>query len=113
MITLVLVFWLGLAVGSFVNVVVYRLNHGGNPLKGRSFCPKCQKKIVWHDNLPLVSFLFLKGQCRNCHSPISRQYPLVELTTGLAFVGTYWWWLTQGSDYFNLFFLLLMASAST
>lgn len=77
-----LVFFFGLCFGSFFNVVVYRLNHGFSPLKGRSFCPKCKKKIPWYDNLPLVSFFLLKGKCRFCHSPISWQYPLVELATG-------------------------------
>ena len=78
-----LFFLLGLCLGSFLNVVVYRLNHGLSPLKGRSFCPKCKKKIIWYDNLPLLSFVLLRGRCRNCHSPISWQYPLVELATGI------------------------------
>ena len=78
-----LFFLLGLCVGSFLNVVVYRLNHGFSPLRGRSFCPKCKKKIHWHDNLPLLSFVLLRGRCRFCHSPISWQYPLVELATGV------------------------------
>jgi len=78
-----LFFLLGLCVGSFLNVVVYRLNHGFSPLKGRSFCPKCKKKILWYDNLPLLSFVILRGRCRFCHSPISWQYPLVELATGV------------------------------
>lgn len=82
------VFVFGLCVGSFLNVVVYRLNHGLSPFQGRSFCPKCQKKILWYDNLPLISFVFLGGKCRFCHSPISFQYPLVELFTGILFVIT-------------------------
>ena len=81
-----IVFLFGLCVGSFVNVVVYRLNHSLSPLRGRSFCPKCKKKIPWQDNLPLLSFILLRGRCRFCHSPISWQYPLVELATGLATV---------------------------
>jgi len=80
----IIVFLLGLCLGSFLNVVVYRLNHQLSPLRGRSFCPKCKKKILWQDNLPLLSFLLLKGRCRSCHSPISWQYPLVELATGLV-----------------------------
>jgi len=82
-----LIFFLfGICVGSFLNVVVYRLNHNLSPLKGRSFCPKCKKKIPWQDNLPLLSFILLRGRCRFCHSPISWQYPLVELATGLVTV---------------------------
>lgn len=83
-----IVFLFGLCVGSFLNVVVYRLNHGLSPFQGRSFCPKCRKKILWYDNLPLISFVFLKGKCRFCHSPISFQYPLVELFTSILFVIT-------------------------
>lgn len=82
----IFIFLFGTCIGSFLNVVVYRLNHNLSPLKGRSFCPKCEKKILWQDNLPLLSFVFLRGRCRFCHSPISWQYPLVELTTGLATV---------------------------
>ena len=80
------VFLFGLCVGSFLNVVVYRLNHNLSPLKGRSFCPKCKKKIPWRDNIPLLSFALLRGKCRFCHSPISWQYPLVELSTGILTV---------------------------
>ncbi len=80
------VFAFGLCVGSFLNVVVYRLNHNLSPFQGRSFCPKCRKKIFWYDNLPLFSFLLLRGKCRFCRSPISRQYPLVELATGILFL---------------------------
>lgn len=82
----IFIFFFGACVGSFLNVVVYRLNHNLSPLKGRSFCPKCKKKILWQDNIPLISFVFLQGKCRFCHSPISWQYPLVELATGLATV---------------------------
>ncbi len=91
-----IVFLLGLCVGSFLNVVVYRLNHNLSPLRGRSFCPKCKKKILWQDNIPLLSFILLRGRCRFCHSPISWQYPLVELTTGI---------LTLFTIYYSLFFI--------
>ncbi len=76
-------FLAGLAVGSFLNCLIFRLNKGFSPLKGRSFCPKCQHQLSWKDNFPLFSFAFLKGRCRYCHSPISWQYPLVELATGI------------------------------
>lgn len=81
----VALFVLGLAVGSFLNVLIYRIPHNLSPL-GRSFCPNCHKQIKWHDNIPLVSFLFLGGKCRFCRSPISWQYPVVELVTGILFV---------------------------
>lgn len=93
-----LLFFLGACIGSFLNVVVYRLNHNLSPFRGRSFCPKCKKKISWRDNIPLLSFVFLRGRCRSCHSPISWQYPLVELTTGV---------LTLFTVYYSLFVLHL------
>jgi leader peptidase (prepilin peptidase)/N-methyltransferase len=80
-----LIFILGLCLGSFLNVLIYRLPHS-LPITGRSFCPKCKKKISWQDNIPILSFIFLHGRCRFCHSPISIQYPLVELTTGIVTV---------------------------
>lgn len=80
------VFLFGLAWGSFMNVIVYRLNTDQSPWRGRSFCPKCKKPIFWYDNIPLFSFLYLRGQCRRCHSPISWQYPLVELGNGLVWL---------------------------
>ena len=81
---------LGLCVGSFLNVVVYRLPAGlsiAHP--PRSFCPNCQAGIAWYDNIPLLSWLMLGGRCRHCRRPISVQYPLVEGLTGLAFVLVY------------------------
>ena len=82
----VLIFIFGLLVGSFLNCFVYRLNQEGNLkkfLKGRSYCPKCHQTLRWFDNIPLLSFCLLKGRCHFCHSPISIQYPLVELFAGV------------------------------
>lgn len=79
------IFVFGLIVGSFLNVLIYRLPQNLS-LLGRSFCPNCKKKISWYDNIPLLSFILLKGKCRFCHSPISLQYPIVELLTGILFV---------------------------
>lgn len=81
----VVLFILGLAVGSFLNVLIYRLPHNLSPL-GRSFCPNCRKQIKWQDNIPLISFFLLDGKCRFCRSPISWQYPVVELVTGILFI---------------------------
>ena len=94
----VLVFLLGLAVGSFLNVVVYRLLHGESPFRGRSKCPHCGKKIAWYDNAPLISFVLLRGRCRHCQRKISWQYPVLELLTGLLFV----WWYSVGRFFFRL-----------
>ena len=78
---------LGLCVGSFLNVVIYRLPAGLSVSRPTwSFCPLCQAAIRWYDNLPVLSWLLLRGRCRSCAAPISVQYPLVEAVTGLLFV---------------------------
>ncbi len=82
----VFILLLGLCVGSFLNVVIYRLPAGLSLLRPRwSFCPTCRHTLAWSDNLPLVSWLALRARCRYCRAPISAQYPLVEAVTGLAF----------------------------
>jgi leader peptidase (prepilin peptidase)/N-methyltransferase len=75
-------FLVGLAVGSFLNVVITRLPMGESVAAGRSRCPACGAPVAWHDNLPLVSFLWLRGRCRACRAPIPWRYPLVEALTG-------------------------------
>lgn len=79
-----LLFLFGLIIGSFLNVVVLRGETDEN-IGGRSHCPRCRVQIAWHDNIPLLSFLFLRGQCRHCQGKISWQYPLVEFGTGAVF----------------------------
>jgi len=79
---LVLVFLVGLALGSFLNVAITRLPLGER-VWGRSRCPHCQTPLPWRDNLPLISFLRLRGRCRFCRHPISWRYPGVELASGL------------------------------
>jgi len=91
-------FVMGLVWGSFLNVVIYRVSFGKSPLSGRSKCPKCKRQIDWIDNIPLLSFLFLRGRCKKCRKKISWQYPLVEFMTGLLFV----WWYVAGSSFFVL-----------
>lgn len=76
----------GLCIGSFLNVIIYRMPRNLPFVRGRSYCPKCRKKISWYDNIPLLSFLRLKGRCRNCHQKISYRYPLVEFLTGILFI---------------------------
>lgn len=77
-------FVLGLIIGSFLNVLVYRLRVAETIL-GRSYCPNCKHTIAWYDNIPVLSFILLRFQCRNCRRKISWQYPLVEIFTGLSF----------------------------
>ena len=84
-----LIFSLGVCLGSFANVCIYRLPKNKQIVSGRSFCPKCKKKINWYDNLPLISFIFLNRKCRNCNKVISARYIIVELITGIAFLLIY------------------------
>ena len=82
----IFIFILGLEVGSFLNVVIYRIHKKESFLKGRSYCPHCRHKLNWYDLIPLLSFVFLKGKCRYCKKSISIQYPLVEIATGILFL---------------------------
>jgi leader peptidase (prepilin peptidase)/N-methyltransferase len=86
MMLLILAFILGTMVGSFLNVCVYRIPGGESIVLPASHCRACKKPIAFYDNIPLVSFLVLKGKCRHCDAPLSFQYPLVELLTGLLAV---------------------------
>ena len=81
----VFVFIFGLFVGSFINVVVYRLHRQESFVKGFSKCLFCNHRLYSKDLVPLFSYLFLKGRCRYCRQRFSHQYPLVELFTGLSF----------------------------
>src|SRR5665647_529672 len=92
---IIIFFIFGLIIGSFLNVVIYRLNLAES-LLGRSHCPHCQNKINWYDNIPLLSFILLYAKCRNCKESISWQYPVVELTTGIIFALTAYIFLASG-----------------
>lgn len=82
------IFLVGLAVGSFVNVLADRWSIGESIL-GRSHCDHCKKTITWYDLFPVVSYVLLKARCRNCHKKLSLQYPLVEAITGLVFLAVF------------------------
>src|SRR3989338_10092592 len=86
---LILIFIFGLAMGSFLNVIIFRLHEQKSFVTGRSFCLKCQKQIYWYDNIPLFSFVLLRGRCRHCQAKISWQYPAVELASGILFLTAY------------------------
>jgi len=77
---------LGLVIGSFLNVVIHRVPAGLSLVTPASRCPACEAPIRWYDNIPIVSWLVLRGRCRDCGAPISARYPLVETLTGVAFV---------------------------
>src|SRR5215203_3158382 len=84
MIVLVAVLF-GLVVGSFLNVVIHRVPRRESVVWPTSHCPLCEEPIRSKDNVPLISYLLLRGRCRNCKEPISARYPAVEATTGLLF----------------------------
>jgi prepilin signal peptidase PulO-like enzyme (type II secretory pathway) len=93
----------GLIIGSFLNSLIWRL-YAGESFSGRSFCPHCREKIHWYDNVPVLSFILLKGRCRYCKKKISWQYPLVEISTALFFVLAF---LQLQNNIFALNYLLL------
>jgi len=76
---------LGLCIGSFLNVCILRLPRDQSLLRPRSTCPNCKQPIAWRDNIPLFSWLWLRGKCRWCHTAISKQYPLIEALVGVLF----------------------------
>lgn len=77
---------LGLVLGSFLNVCILRLPHGQSLLTPPSTCPKCGKRIEWRDNIPVLSWMLLRGKCRSCGNPISPQYPIIEALVGLIWL---------------------------
>lgn len=91
-------FVLGTAVGSFLNVFVYRSVRSQGWVKGRSQCDFCKKDLSWHDNIPLLSFLILRGKSSCCQKNLSLSHPVVEFLSGALFV----WWYWGGSLFFQL-----------
>jgi len=85
------IFVLGLAFGSFLNVCIYRLPLGLSVVTPRSACPECKQPIAFYDNMPVISWLVLRGRCRECKVPISPRYLLIELLTGALFLVCYWY----------------------
>lgn len=82
--------WLGLAVGSFLNVVIHRLPRQASVVRPSSSCPGCGYELRWFDNIPVLSWLLLRGRCRKCGAPISIRYPIVEILTMIVFL-VHWW----------------------
>lgn len=102
---------LGAVIGSFLNVLVYRMKES-ETLMGRSMCRSCGRQIRWYDNIPVISFLWLRGRCRDCGATISWQYPAVELVTAAAFVliGTQFFSYENMASWTETAWLLLVAS---
>ena len=82
---------LGATFGSFLNVCIVRLPANQSLIRPRSRCPRCEQPIAWYDNIPLASWLLLRGTCRRCGQPISVQYPLIEAAVAALWVGAAWW----------------------
>jgi len=101
------VFILGLVIGSFLNVCIYRIPEGKSIVSPPSSCPSCGSRIRWYDNIPVLSYLMLRGRCRSCGERISIQYPLVELTTAVLSVLLF---LRFGVSIDMLYFLVLTCS---
>lgn len=103
MLIFIIVFLLGLCVGSFLNVIICRLPEQRSVIRGRSSCPRCKEPIKWFDLIPLASFFILKTRCRRCREKISWQYPLIETATGLIFLFLAWFYQVN-IDLANPFF---------
>ena len=100
---------LGLAFGSFLNVCIYRLPLGLSVVSPGSACPNCKRPIAFYDNLPVLSWLILRGRCRNCHATISARYLVVEMLTASLFLGCYaYFGLTLATLKFCVFGFLLL-----
>lgn len=115
---------LGLAFGSFVNALVWRLHEKSQAknknrlgelsiMHGRSMCPDCRHRLSWQDLIPVLSWLSLKGKCRYCKKPIPSQYPLIELITTGLFVASYLFWPNLDQPHTWLIFLIWLPLLTT
>lgn len=86
----IFIFIIGLVLGSFYNVVGLRLPNNESVIKPGSHCPKCNHKLKWYENIPIFSYIFLRGKCSSCHEKISVMYPIIELLTGILFLLSYY-----------------------
>ncbi len=100
----IIIFTIGLVIGSFSNVCIYRIPRNESLVWPGSHCPQCSKQIKFYDNIPLISYIILKGKCRNCGEPIPLQYPIVELATGLFYLALY---LFYGLQLIALVYMML------
>ncbi len=106
----------GLTIGSFLNVCSLRWPRGESVVSPPSHCPKCNARVRWFDNVPVLSWLALRGRCRSCGEPISVQYPLVELATALVWAGVFaargpTWEALRGSVFLTLVFGISLSDA--
>jgi prepilin signal peptidase PulO-like enzyme (type II secretory pathway) len=108
LLALIIIVWLGLILGSFINAWVWRTRNDRSVAKGRSACPKCHHQLAWYDLLPVLSYIALRGKCRYCKAKISAQYPLVELGTAVLF-GLLYWQISHAGAYGWAQFVLILA----
>lgn len=102
----------GLLIGSFLNVVIARVPDGRSVVRPRSACPRCHEVITPRDNIPVLSWLLLRGRCRHCSLPISPVYPLIELANAVLWGALAWWTLASGGVVAAMLpWLLILASA--
>lgn len=110
----VLIFIFGSMIGSFLNVVIYRIPKGESIVFPSSKCQSCQTPLKWYHNIPMFSWLFLRGKCAFCKEAISKQYPIVEFITGIIFVALYfklglvWYFPFIASSFAALFALVMI-----
>ena len=100
----IVIFIIGAIVGSFLNVCIYRLQRSQSIVTPGSHCPNCKHPIPWHDNIPVVSYLFLTGKCRFCKKTISPRYLLVEILTGALFLALFFAFGATPKFFTNLVF---------
>lgn len=93
---LIFIVVIGACVGSFLNVVIWRLPRGESIVRPPSHCPKCGQQLTWFENVPVLAWLYLHGRCRHCKNPISIQYPLVEGTAAILFGLVFWAYYMEG-----------------
>lgn len=106
LLVILFVFVVGVCVGSFLNVVILRAFSEESIVMPPSKCPLCQTSLKWYHNIPLFSYLFLKGKCAFCNEPISSQYPIIELVTGLLFVSIFF----RFDSFINAIFIAVFVS---
>ncbi|MEO8259360.1 MAG: prepilin peptidase [Acidobacteriota bacterium] len=82
----------GAVVGSFLNVCIHRLPLGASIVWPGSACPDCRRPLAWFENIPIISYLALRGRCRSCRAPISARYPIIEALTAAMFALGWWYW---------------------
>lgn len=105
--------WVGLCIGSFLNVCIWRIPNGMSLISPPSHCPKCDHPIRAWENIPVISWLFLRGKCSSCKQPISIRYPLVEALTGLVFLAVYFTKAEAGAPTLLLFSITAAVLIST